>query len=278
MQKVGFSLQSSYGVPMADVLRLLRDIGFHAVSPGWKRDEELDVILNTAARCGLCVQSLHGPLRGLPAMWSRDTTCAAPLLLDFLDAADACAAYGIPVLVVHSWTGLDYTFQKSELYFDNFNTLVEHAHSKHIQIAFENLEGPEYLAALMDHYRDDPAVGLCWDSGHECCYTPSWDFLRDYGARLLMTHLNDNLGITDPNGRLQGTDDLHLLAYDGIADWSHLVSRLKQAKKQEILNFELKIRPKGDRCKLDLYSKLPLEQYLTMAYRSACRVAETYFE
>ena len=53
---------------------------------------------------------------------------------------------------------------------------------------------------------------------------------------------------------------------------------MKQAKKQEILNFELKIRPKGDRCKLDLYSKLPLEQYLTMAYRTACRVAETYFE
>ena len=278
MQKIGFSLQTSYARPMPDVLRLLRDIGFHAVSPVWQKNSDLDVIAETAAQCGLTLQSLHGPLRGLANMWNRDSACSGPLLQDFLDAADACADYNIPLLVVHSWSGLDYSFRAEDLYFGNFDHLVNYAQQKGILIAFENLEGPEYLAALMSRYSGCPAVGFCWDSGHERCYTPTWDFLTPYGDRLLMTHLNDNFGITDPYGRLQGTDDLHLIPGDGISNWTEIMANLKQARRQEILNFELKIRPKGDRCKTDLYSKLPLDQYLTNAYEAACRISAEYFE
>ena len=276
MTKLGFSLQSSYTVPMPEVLRLLRDIGFHAVSPLWQRGSQLDTAMEAAARCGLAIQSLHGPVRGIPSLWSRDRDCSAPLLQDFLDAADACARYKVPVLVIHSWTGLDYAFREAELFFDNFDVLVEHARQRGIRIAFENLEGPEYLDALMSRYRDVSSVGFCWDSGHQQCYTPNRDFLQQYGDRLMMTHLNDNFGITDPDGRLRGTDDLHLLPFDGTIDWSRVILQLQQATPQDLLNFEFKIRPKGDRCTHDLYSRLPLEDYLTAAYRSACRIAAAY--
>jgi sugar phosphate isomerase/epimerase len=93
-----------------------------------------------------------------------------------------------------------------------------------------------------------------------------------------MTHLNDNLGVTDPSGRLQGTDDLHLLPGDGTLDWEEAVRKLNTAKRQEILNFELKIRPKGDRCKLDLYSKMPLRQYFQEAYQRASLAVKEYWE
>ena len=46
---------------------------------------------------------------------------------------------------------------------------------------------------------------------------------------------------------------------------------------REILNLELKIRPHGDRCALDLYSGIPLEQYFRKAYENACRVVGDYF-
>ena len=271
MQKIGFSLQSNYPAAMPEVLTLLRAVGFDAVSPPWQRGGDLSGTVDAALRCGLTLQSLHGPLRGLDKMWNRDAVQSTPILEELLCAADDCATYGFPLLVVHAWTGLDYTFRESALCFDNFDRLVERAQKNGIRIAFENLEGPEYLAALLERYRDTEAVGLCWDSGHELCYAPNWDFLKEYGHRLLMTHLNDNLGITHPEGRLQGTDDLHLLPYDGIAHWSQILGRLKQAKPQEILNFELKIRPKGDRCTMDLYSQLPLEQYFAEAYARACR-------
>ena len=277
MEKLGFSLQSSYALPMADVLHLLRDLGLYGISPVWQHGGDLDAIAELAAQCNLAIQSLHGPLRGIPALWREDHTHAIPLLEDFLHAVDDCVTYGIPVLVVHSWTGLDYTFRETELVFSHFDTLVDYAASHGVQIAFENLEGPEYLDALMAHYRHNAAVGFCWDSGHERCYTPTRDYLTEYGDRLLMTHLNDNLGITDPGGQLRGTDDLHLLPGDGTACWEQIVTKLTQARRQEILNFELKIRPKGDRCTHDLYSKLPLEQYLTKAYKAACAVTTPYF-
>ena len=66
--------------------------------------------------------------------------------------------------------------------------------------------------------------------------------------------------------------------YDGIVDWDKTIQRLKTAKKQEILNFELKIRPKGNRCTYDLYSKLSLEGYFRKAYETASRAIKGYFE
>lgn len=276
MPKLGFSLQEKYSVPMSEVIRLLGQTGFDALSITWQRDVCLKDTLRAAEQQGLILQSLHGPLRGIPGLWSREEACSASITQDFLQAADDCAAFGIPVLVVHSWGGYDDTFEASSLYFDNFDRLVERAHRNGIQIAFENLEGPEYLAALMARYKSDPAVGFCWDSGHEHCYTPGMDFLSLYGQRLLMTHLNDNYGLTSPDGRLQGTDDLHLIPYDGKLDWTQTMNRLSRAKPQEILNFELKIRPKGDRCICDLYSRMPLAQYFARSYEAACRVALLY--
>ena len=278
MVKFGFSLQENYSLPMPKVLDLLADAGFCAVSLSWQRDVDLNETIRHARSLGLTVQSLHGPLRGMPAMWSKDASVSQLILQDLLQSATDCAALHIPLLVVHPWNGVDYTFRQEDLYFANFDTLVKHAESLGICIAFENLEGPEYLCALMDRYTDRKAVEFCWDSGHERCYAPGWDFLRHFGGRLAMTHLNDNLGVTDPAGRLQGTDDLHLLPYDGTANWADTICRLKTAKKQEILNFELKIRPKGDRCKLDLYSQMSLQQYFQEAYRRAFKAANDYFK
>ena len=277
MVKFGFSLQENYSLPMPQVIDLLAGAGFSAVSPGWQRDVDLTETIQQARARNLIIQSLHGPLRGMPAMWNRDPETARPILQDLLQSATDCAEFDIPILVIHPWNGVDYTFCPEALCFDHFDQLVKHAQALGISIAFENLEGPEFLAALMARYAGCKAVGFCWDSGHELCYTRGWDLLHCYGDRLIMTHLNDNLGITDPAGRLQGTDDLHLLPGDGIIDWDNTVCRLKSADRQEILNLELKIRPKGDRCKLDLYSHMPLQQYFNNAYKRAERALKEYF-
>lgn len=278
MEKLGFSLQEHYTSPTPEVIDLLADAGFCAVSLSWQQDNDPAETLRRVRARNLTVQSLHGPLRGMPAMWNRDLSVAGPILQALIQSARDCARFSIPLLVVHPWNGVDYTFRQEHLCFDHFDTLVQCAENSGICIAFENLEGPEFLAALMDRYATCRAVGFCWDSGHELCYAPGWDFLSHYGDRLLMTHLNDNLGVTDPTGHPQGTDDLHLLPYDGITDWNQTVERLKKSKRQEILNFELKIRPKGDRCIKDLYSQMPLEAYFTKAYETARRAVAGYFK
>ena len=119
MVNFGFSLQNSYCSPMPDVLDLLVDTGFCAVSPGWDRSGSHKETIRLARERGLILQSLHGPLRGMPAMWSPDEEIARPILEDLLQSATDCAEAGIPILVVHPWNGVDYTFPEEELYFGN---------------------------------------------------------------------------------------------------------------------------------------------------------------
>lgn len=277
MTKFGFSLQTSYSVPMPDVISMLADAGFNALSPVSAEETDLAEIANAAAVRGLELQSLHGMHRGIPNMWCEAASRHGRILDALLKGVEDCAAFGIPTMVVHPWCGFEYDFSADTLFFGAFDALAEHAEKHSVRIAFENLEGPEFLAALLDRYRGLDCVGFCWDSGHELCYAPDTDFLALYGGRLIMTHLNDNFGRTRADRVLQASDDLHLIPRDGAADWEGNIRRLKKAQRQEILNFELKIKSGSGRGE-NLYSAMAYEDYFAKAYDRARRVTAEYFE
>lgn len=273
-QKIGFSIGNHYSMPTADVIRLVHQAGFDAISPEWEPNVDLGELIDVARQCGLLVQSLHAPFGRSAEMWSAGDATAAKS--ELFAALDACVQFQIPVLVVHTWIGFEYQFDAEALHFQHFEELVRYAQDHGVQIAFENTEGEEYLFALMAHFAGNDAVGFCWDSGHELCYNHGQDLLEKYGDRLLMTHLNDNLGISRFDGKTFWTDDLHLLPYDGIADWENNIARLKKARRLEVLNFELNIRSKPNRHENDVYGEMPLERYFAEAYKRACRIASRY--
>lgn len=149
---------------------------------------------------------------------------------------------------------------------------VHEAENLGVKVAFENTEGEEYLAAVMERFKDSPAVGFCWDTGHEMCYNHSKDMLSLYGDKLIATHINDNLGIRDFDGNITWIDDLHLLPFDGIADWQGIADRLNKCGYDGILTFELNRCSKPDRHENDFYRDMSVEKYLTLAFMRACRV------
>ena len=275
-QKIGISIENQYAVSMAQVLQIIKNVGFEAISPAWKSTEDLAEIADTAKKLGLELQSLHAPFGKAASMWNSDPAVCDPVKSELLTVIDACSQFQIPVLVVHAWIGFDYKFEKDSLYFKNFDEIVRYAKTKNIRIAFENTEGEEYLEALMAHFENDDTVGFCWDSGHEMCYSRSEDLLGKFGDRLIMTHLNDNLGISRFDGKIFWTDDLHLLPFDGIADWDDNILRLQKSRYMPILNFELGIRSKPNRHENDIYMQMSLEQYFTEAYKRACKIAYNY--
>ena len=189
---------------------------------------------------------------------------------------DDCVRFHIPIVVAHVWIGFDYQFETTGLYYGNFEEIVRYAKERNVKIAFENTEGIEYLRALMAHFKGDESVGFCWDSGHEMCYNYSEDMLAEFGDRLVMTHLNDNLGISRFDGKIHWTDDLHLLPFDGIADWDCNIQRLRTARRLQILNFELNVTSKPNRHENDIYGKMDPTQYFTEAYKRACKIAYRY--
>ena len=275
-QKIGISIGNNYNVAINEVIGMLKKIGFDAISPVWENDGILAEISDAAEENGLIMQSLHAPFGKAADMWSDDKSVSVSAKNEILSALDACIKFNIPILVLHTWIGFDYEFISKSLNYQNFDEIVAHAEKHNIKIAFENTEGEEYLFALMEHFKSNDTVGFCWDSGHEMCYNHSQNLLSKYGDRLIMTHLNDNLGISRFDGKIFWTDDLHLLPFDGIADWEYNVERLRKSKHLDILNFELSIKSKPNRHENDVYSQMNLETYFTEAYKRACKIAYKY--
>ena len=262
-------LSSQFERDPIDQIRLFRQVGFDGFFADWTSRADMAHQRKAADETGMLFQSVHAPFVRMHEMWTDSGKAAAAELVDCLHG---CAENGVPIMVAHVFIGFnDHTPNARGL--ENFGVVVREAERCGVKIAFENTEGEEYLAAVMARFADSPAVGFCWDTGHEMCYNHSQDLVAVYGDRLIATHLNDNLGIRDFGGKITFRDDLHLLPFDGIADWSGIAARLDRCGFRGPMTFELNRCSKPDRLENDFYRELPIEKYLTLAYMRACRVA-----
>lgn len=271
-QKLALGLSGECGVPLIGQLRLIRAAGFEGFFAPWESAESLRALAAEGAALGLDFQSVHAPFKRTAALWHEEEAPARQALEELMECLRACAENAVALMVAHAFIGFQ-EHTPSAIGLERFGSLIREAERLGVQIAFENTEGEEYLAALMETFGGSPAVGFCWDSGHELCYNGGKDLLAVYGGRLLGTHLNDNLGVSDYAGEIDWHDDLHLLPFDGIADWDGIAARLDRCGFRGTMTFELKRRSKPGRHENDGYEAMPLEQYLAACYRSACRVA-----
>lgn len=272
--KLCLGLNPQYGLPYEDQIRLFRSVGFEGFFVNWTPDINLASLRKTADETGMVFQSVHGPFLKTHSIWHEDEH-TQEAVDELLACLKDCALNKIPIMVTHAFIGFeDHTPTPDGL--ERFDRIVSEAARLGVQMAFENTEGEEYLAALMDRYREQPHVGFCWDTGHEMCYNDGKDMLSLYGDRLLCAHLNDNLGVSDFGGRIIWTDDLHLLPFDGIGDWANIASRLKRHHYQDFLTFELKIKSLPGRRENDPYARMEIADYVTAAYMRACRVAALF--
>ena len=273
MVSLGFSMQLTYDRPHPQVIELLHDAGFSAISPVWSPELPWEEMLSTVQRLGMTVQSAHTPHGGQPHLWDPADPLRGSTLEKFLNCITDCARLEIPIAVLHGWQGLGYTFPEEPLDFSAFDRIVDYAQEQNVSLAFENLEGEEYQQALLNRYQDRPHIGYCWDSGHDHCYPHRLDFLKSFGDRLIMTHIHDNFGT---RGIPTTLDDLHLLPGDGNIHWESNIARLKHLPKQEILNFELKKLCKSTSPADRLYADLSTENYFRLAGQRARQIADLY--
>jgi sugar phosphate isomerase/epimerase len=273
--KIGISLGNALKTPTRDLVKTVANIGFEAIAPSMpleKRAFDIEGIAKSAAACGVCMPFLHAPFLHAAALWQDAGAEGALGEEEMMEGIELCHTYEIPQLVVHAWIGFEPSEGPTELGFSRMDRVVRAAQKYGVGLSLENTEGEEYLHALMKRYEGEKTVGFCYDSGHEQCYNKGKDLLALYGDRLLVTHLNDNLGISDPDGRISPMDDLHLLPFDGKIDWEKTAERLKKSRLPEVLNFELNIKSKPGRHENDAYEKMTYEEYFTEAYRRAERI------
>lgn len=260
------------GMSFLEQLELLKKTGFDGFFVVWDPNLNIGELADRAKELGLIFQSIHAPWGKAADIWYGDESKGQAAVDELKACVDACVSYQVTILVVHAFVGFE-SHDPTQTGLERFSRVVDYAREKGVKIAFENVEGEEYLDALMDHFTGDDTVGFCWDSGHEMCYNYSKDLLEKYGDRLLSTHLNDNLGIKDYNGKITWLDDLHLLPFDGAADWREIAKRLHRCGFRDILTFELNVTSKPGRHENDSYCEMSYERFVTEAYKRACRIA-----
>lgn len=273
--KLCMGVSSGFDRPIEEQIRTLKAAGFEGFFTNWQAGDDPETVAGYRAladELGMLYQSIHAPFYKAAQIWEEGESAAAAIE-DLMECLQVCGKYQVPVMVVHAFIGFEDTKHTPNLQgIENFRPVVEEAKRLGVKIALENTEGEEYLAALMEAFKEEDTVGFCLDTGHEMCYNRSQDLLALYGDRLIATHLNDNLGIRDYDGRITFHDDLHLLPFDGIADWKDIVERMNRHQYRGPLTFELKVRNSEGRHEHDGYLKMSYEEYIWEAYKRACKV------
>lgn len=270
---LGMNASESFGGSIEEQICMMREIGFEAFFTHWEREYPIDKWAKLSRELGMVYQSLHAPFGGVTDIWHADGENAEKAVKDITDCIRCCSENEIGIMVSHCYIGFDGRVEITEKGLERYGRLIDEAERLGVKIAFENTEGEEYLEAIMDNFGSSKAVGFCLDTGHEMCYNYGKNLLSKWGDKLIATHINDNLGIRDYNGKIFWHDDLHLLPFDGIRDWDVLAGRFKECGYNGILTFEMNKTSKPGRHENDKYERMPLWEYITEVYIRACRFA-----
>ena len=270
-QKLCLGLMGGPGNSVPEQIAELKEVGYDAFFTGWRAGAKVVDWAKAAKDCDMIYQSIHVGWDHAAHMWHGDEELGNAGIAEMTACLEDCARAEVPIMVAHAFVGFK-DHSPTEIGLERFGKVIRAAEKLGVQIAFENTEGEEYLDALLKAFWNDKTVGFCWDSGHEMCYNQSRDLLARYGEKLIATHLNDNLGISSFDGEIAVRDDLHLLPFDGIADWKEIVSKISRSGFSGPLTFELGVISKPDRHENDPYRKMDAVDYLHEVYKRACRV------
>jgi sugar phosphate isomerase/epimerase len=257
-------------VSFSACLDAIKDAGFDGVFTGWTPGDMVRLAEIVRGK-GLYFQSVHAPFTKAHLPWENGNK-GEEEIDSLIECIRECAEAKIPIVVVHPIIGMD-RHKPTDLGIERFRRLVTEAEKLGITVAFENVEGIEYLIKIIADLGASPAVGYCWDTGHEMCYNGSMDVPALFGNKLVCTHLNDNLGQTDPKV-ITWLDDSHLMPFDGVADWQSIADRLARVDYAGELTFELTVNSKPGKNTHDIYNHLDLESYFKEVYSRAQRIAQ----
>ncbi|MBQ9802315.1 MAG: sugar phosphate isomerase/epimerase [Clostridia bacterium] len=271
--KFGINAMTVVKLPPVEHLEMIKGAGYDAFFNYW--DNNTEVWANKAAQLGLIYTSIHAPSSREHHIWNGGEKGEAEMAKLHACLGD-CARFDIPVMVLHTINGFDPNMPAAptEVGLEAYAKLVEEANRLGVTLAFENTEREEFLAAVMERFKNEPCLGFCYDSGHEHCYRNS-DMLTLYGDKLCHTHIDDNFGQTGEI--VTWFDDSHLPPLDGSVDWKRVMNALDKTGFDGVLSLEMTMKNKPERSTHGAYTDMPPADYYALVLERAKRLASGQF-
>lgn len=229
-------------------LQLIREAGFHYADYNFGHDfstrtgvyaenhlQYFEEVRVACAQMGLTLVQAHAPM-GAPL-----TDPDGSFLADTIRCVQACGAWGIPNLVVHS--GYTRGLTKEQIFAENskfFMPVLAEAEKYGVNILVENFNRMQFediywidnaadLKALID-YIDHPLFHAVWDMGHGNLQPmPQHEELALLGGHVRALHVQDNLGDWDA----------HLQPFLGTLNLDSVMYGLEQIGYQGYFTFEV---------------------------------------
>lgn len=192
-------------------------------------------VKNACESIGIKLVQAHAPM-GRPIAKDNDK-----FIEDTIRCVEACAAWGIPNLVVHS--GYEYKISVEQTYEENkkfFAPVLESAEKYGVNILVENfnkMEVPDVywidnatdLLGLIE-YVNHPLFHAVWDAGHANLQEmPQDEELLILGDHVRAVHIQDN----------NGDKDTHLIPFLGTMNMDAVMNGLKKIGYNGYFTFEV---------------------------------------
>ena len=222
MQETGLFAWFGFLLPLRERLELMAEAEFTHASLWWGPEfEEMDGPLSLhpelARNAGLRIDSIHLPYADSNSLW-LDTLAGDAFHRQLLTLIRSCGDHRIPIAVLHPNDGPNPP-AFSAIGLNRMQRLVETAESSKVVLALEDLHVPGILDDLYGRI-DSPALGFCYDSGHDRIFgRPDQNLPAKYAQRLKVLHLHDN----------DGTRDLHGLPGEGDIAWDALIAGIRDS-------------------------------------------------
>lgn len=241
---------AAYTDSQAAAMRYIRAAGFsfadYNFGPDYSRHTGVygaeykayfEEIRRTADALGLQLIQAHSPM-GAPLAPDN-----AQFIADTLRCVDACGAWGIPNLVVHSGyrpgLSVEQTLAENKLF---FAPILDRAEKYGVNILVENfnkrcVDGLYWIDNATDlrgliEYVDHPLFHAVWDAGHANMQPmPQDEELQLLGSHVRALHIHDNSGSKEK--------DEHLLPYLGTLNLDAVMNGLQKIGYAGYFTFEV---------------------------------------
>lgn len=257
MRKKGIMYSELYGSNDRESLEMIKKAGFDSIMLGWYPDEKIKELCSICRSIGLEPEILHAPFSHINDMWLEGDG-GETVLEVLIDNLQIAAKNGIPYVVVHLSSG-DNAPHLNDIGIERFGRLVEAAERNGVTVAFENQRKLANIAFMMEKYKDNGAVGFCWDNGHEACFAGGREYMPLFGSKLVCTHIHDNFAQKD--------GDLHLIPFEGNYDFNRYAEHIKKSGYKGTLLLETAPSRSDD-------GELSPSEFLQKAYNAVSVIAD----
>nr|MBQ4320291.1 sugar phosphate isomerase/epimerase [Clostridia bacterium] len=246
---IGITSVNGFHLPFEERFSRIKQAGFGSVmlwfggEDGIPRLRKAEIVRDI----GLYIENVHSSSDGINDLW-LDGDGGEHKLDDLSSQLEDCAVCGVGTMIVHLSKGKNPP-PVSSIGFGRIGKLIERAEAAKVRLAFENMRFSEYTVKTLDMF-SSPYVGLCWDAGHENCWTGDVDWLKRYSSRVFAIHLHDN----------NGDGDSHMLPFDGTVFWDMKLTDIAASSYSGNVTVESEFESSG------LYDKDGFDAYLTKAY------------